>query len=145
MSIGYQHQDQAAPEDYYITNSAFIPCVTSANNPTTITGSTAVQAAAGSNINCSNAATPAGTTVGPRYFATSSRTFQQKETSEIRDGAIGTRAMETDRGPRHHASTANTQARQPRAAQHAGDHRSGARHSTATSSAAKAMASAPAR
>lgn len=90
VSIGYQHQDQAAPEDYYITNSAFTPCVTSANNPTTITGSTAVQAAAGSNINCSNAATPAGTTVGPRYFATSSRSFQQKETSEIRDGAIGT-------------------------------------------------------
>jgi iron complex outermembrane receptor protein len=79
VSIGYQHQDQAAPEDYYITNSAFIPCVTSANSP------------AGSSINCSNAATPpTGTTVGPRYFATSSRTFQQKETSEIRDGAIGT-------------------------------------------------------
>ena len=33
VSLGYQHQDQAAPEDYYITNSAFIPCVTSANEP----------------------------------------------------------------------------------------------------------------
>jgi TonB-dependent receptor len=90
ISIGYQHQDQAAPEDYYITNSAFIPCVTSANDPTVITGSAAAQTAAGTSFNCSNAATPAGTTVGSRYFATPSRTFQQKETSEIRDGAIGT-------------------------------------------------------
>lgn len=90
VSIGYQHQDQAAPEDYYITNSAFVPCVTAANDPATITGSAAAQAAAGTNTNCSNAATPAGTTVGPRYFATSARTFQQKETREVRDGAIGT-------------------------------------------------------
>ncbi|MBM0106769.1 TonB-dependent receptor [Steroidobacter sp. S1-65] len=90
VSIGYQHQDQAAPEDYYITNSSFIPCVTSANSPTTITGSAAEQTAAGTSFNCSNAATAAGTSVGPRYFATSSRSFQQKETSEIRDGAIGT-------------------------------------------------------
>lgn len=90
LSIGYQHQDQAAPEDYYITNSAFIPCVTSANNPTVITGSAAAQTAAGTNINCSNAATPpAGTTQVPRYFATSSRTFQQKVTSEVRDAVIG--------------------------------------------------------
>lgn len=90
VSLGYQHQDQAAPEDYYITNSAFIPCVTAAMNPTAITGSAASQTAAGTSFNCSNAATPAGTTVGPRYFATTSRTFQQKETSEVRDGAIGT-------------------------------------------------------
>lgn len=90
VSLGYQHQDQAAPEDYYITNSAFVPCVTSANNPALITGPAAGQTAAGTSFNCSNAATPAGTTVGPRYFATSARTFQQKETSEVRDGAIGT-------------------------------------------------------
>ena len=90
FSLGYQHQDQAAPEDYYITNSAFVPCVTSAVNPTVITGSAAVQTAAGTNTNCSNAATPpTGTTAVPRYFATSSRTFQQKVTSEIRDAVIG--------------------------------------------------------
>ena len=90
VSIGYQHQDQAAPEDYYITNSAFVPCVTSAVSPTTITGSTAAQTAAGTTVNCSNAATPpAGTTASSRYFATSSRTFQQKVTSEIRDAVIG--------------------------------------------------------
>ena len=77
VSIGFQHQDQAAPEDYYITNSTFIPCVTSA-----------VSAAANA-ANCNNTG-GAGTTLGPRYFATSSRNFQQKETSEIRDGAIGT-------------------------------------------------------
>src|SRR5687767_8763204 len=77
VSIGYQHQDQAAPEDYFITNSTFIPCVTSA-----------VSAAANA-ANCNNTG-GAGTTVGSRYFATSSRSFQQKETSEIRDGAIGT-------------------------------------------------------
>jgi iron complex outermembrane receptor protein len=78
VSLGYQHQDQAAPEDYYITNSAFVPCVTSAQTP------------AGTAVNCSNAATPpAGTIAGPRYFATSSRTFQQKVTSEIRDAVIG--------------------------------------------------------
>lgn len=76
VSIGYQHQDQAAPEDYYITNSTFIPCVTSAVNPAT------------SAANCNNTG-GAGTTIGDRYFATTSRSFQQKETSEIRDGAIG--------------------------------------------------------
>jgi TonB-dependent receptor len=77
VSIGYQHQDQAAPEDYYITNSTFTPCVT-----------TAVSAAATA-ANCNNTG-GAGMTVGPRYFATASRSFQQKETSEVRDGAIGT-------------------------------------------------------
>lgn len=77
VSIGYQHQDQAAPEDYYSGNSTFTPCVTSAVS------------AAGSAVNCNNTG-GAGMSVGPRYFATSSRNFNQKETSEIRDGAIGT-------------------------------------------------------
>lgn len=90
VSIGFQHQDQAAPEDYYITNSTFIPCVTSAVSPTTITGSPAEQTAAGTSFNCNNTGAASGTTSGPRYFATSSRNFQQKETSEIRDGALGT-------------------------------------------------------
>ncbi len=90
VSIGYQHQDQATPEDYYTTNSAFIPCTTRANDPTVITGTAAQQTAAGTSFNCSNATTaPAGTTLGPRYFATTSRTFQQKVTSEVRDGLIG--------------------------------------------------------
>jgi iron complex outermembrane receptor protein len=77
VSIGYQHQDQAAPEDYYSGNSTFTPCVTSAVSP------------AANAVNCNNTG-GAGMTVGPRYFATSSRNFNQKETSEIRDGAIGT-------------------------------------------------------
>lgn len=77
VSIGFQHQDQAAPEDYFSTNSTFIPCVTSA-----------VSAAANA-ANCNNTG-GTGMTVGPRYFATTTRNFQQKETSEIRDGAIGT-------------------------------------------------------
>ncbi|MET0535277.1 MAG: TonB-dependent receptor [Steroidobacter sp.] len=89
VSLGYQHQDQAAPEDYFTTNATFIPCVTSANNPALISGPTAGQTAAGTTVNCNNT-TAAGTTVGPRYFATTSRSFQQKETSEVRDGAIGT-------------------------------------------------------
>jgi iron complex outermembrane recepter protein len=77
VSVGYQHQDQAAPEDYYSGNSTFTPCVTSAVS------------AAASAVNCNNTG-GAGMSVGPRYFATSSRNFNQKETSEIRDGAIGT-------------------------------------------------------
>lgn len=90
VSIGYQRQDQAAPEDYYITNSSFVPCTTSARNPTVITGNQ--QSAAGSNVNCSNAA--AGTTltgrdIGDRYYATSARTFQNRVTSEKRDAVIG--------------------------------------------------------
>jgi iron complex outermembrane receptor protein len=94
VSLGYQHQDQAAPEDYYTTNSAFIPCNTSANNPGLITGTAAQQTAAGTSFNCAmrstlSAANQAGTTEGPIYFATSSRAFQQKTTSEIRDGLIG--------------------------------------------------------
>lgn len=94
LSIGYQHQDQAAPEDYYTTNSAFVPCDTSANNPNLITGTAAAQTAAGTSFNCAirttlPAAQQAGTTAGPLYFATSSRTFRQISTSEIRDGVIG--------------------------------------------------------
>ncbi|HEX8469600.1 MAG TPA: TonB-dependent receptor [Brevundimonas sp.] len=94
VSLGYQHQDQAAPEDYYTTNSAFIPCSTSAINPALITGTAAQQAAAGASFNCAlrptlSAANQAGTTTTPLYFATTSRAFQQKTTSEIRDGLIG--------------------------------------------------------
>ena len=93
-SIGYQHQDQAAPEDYYTTNSAFIPCNTSANNANLITGTAAAQTAAGSSFNCAmrptlSAANQAGATESPLYFATTSRTFRQISTSEIRDGLIG--------------------------------------------------------
>lgn len=94
LSIGYQHQDQAAPEDYYTTNSAFVPCNTSANTPGLITGTAAAQTAAGTSFNCAmrptlSAAQQAGTTQSPLYFATSSRTFRQISTSEIRDGIIG--------------------------------------------------------
>jgi len=94
LSIGYQHQDQPVPEDYYTTNSAFIPCSTAANNPTLITGSAAAQTAAGTSFNCGVRSTlppanQAGTTETPIYFATTSRTFRQINTSEIRDGLIG--------------------------------------------------------
>ena len=94
LSIGYQHQDQAVPEDYYTTNSAFIPCDTSANNPTLITGTAAQQTAAGTSFNCAlrptlSAANQAGTTAGPLYFGTTSRTFRQINTSEVRDGLLG--------------------------------------------------------
>lgn len=94
LSIGYQHQDQAAPEDYYTTNSAFIPCSSSAKNPGLITGTTTAQQAAGSSFNCAlrptlTAANQAGTTESPLYFATTSRTWRQINTSEIRDGLIG--------------------------------------------------------
>jgi len=94
LSIGYQHQDQAVPEDYYTTNSAFIPCDTSANNPGLITGTAAQQTAAGTSFNCAlrptlSAANQAGTTAGPLYFATTSRTFRQIKTSEERDGLLG--------------------------------------------------------
>jgi iron complex outermembrane receptor protein len=78
VSLGYQRLDQATPEDYYITNSAFVPCTTSATAPATAT------------TNCSNATTaPAGSTIGPRYFATSARTFQAKLTDEVREAVIG--------------------------------------------------------
>ncbi len=84
VSLGYQRLDQATPEDYYITNSAFVPCTTYATAPGTATA------------NCSNATTaPTGSTVGPRYFATSSRTFQAKVTDEVREALIGA-PMEAD-------------------------------------------------
>jgi iron complex outermembrane receptor protein len=94
VSIGYQHQDQAAPEDYYTTNSAFIPCSSDARNPSQLTGTSAVQTAAGANFNCGlhdrlTTAQRAGTTESPLYFATTSRTFRQIATSEIRDGLMG--------------------------------------------------------
>lgn len=94
VSLGYQRQDQAAPEDYYTTNSAFIPCNTDAVNPSLITGTAAQQTAAGTSFNCAlrsnlTTAQQAGTTEGPLYFATTSRTFRQIATSEIRDGLMG--------------------------------------------------------
>ena len=94
LSIGYQHQDQAVPEDYYTTNSAFIPCNTAANNPNFIGGTAAQQTAAGTSFNCAlrptlSAANQAGTTAGPLYFGTTSRTFRQINTSETRDGLLG--------------------------------------------------------
>lgn len=94
VSLGYQRQDQAAPEDYYTTNSAFIPCNTEAVNPSLITGTAAQQTAAGTSFNCGlrnnlSTAQKAGVTEGPLYFATTSRTFRQNSTSEIRDGLMG--------------------------------------------------------
>ena len=94
VSIGWQHQDQAQPEDYYSTNSAFIPCSTSAKDATLITGTAAAQTAAGTSFNCAvrptlSAANQAGTTETPIYFGTTSRSFRQINTSEIRDGVIG--------------------------------------------------------
>lgn len=94
LSVGYQHQDQASPEDYYTTNSAFIPCNTDAVNPTVITGTSAVQTAAGTSFNCGlrdklTTAQRAGTTESPLYFATTSRTFRQIATKETRDGFMG--------------------------------------------------------
>jgi len=94
VSIGWQHQDQAQPEDYYSTNSSFIPCSTSAKDPALITGTAAAQTAAGTSFNCAlrptlSAANLAGTNESPLYFATTSRTFRQINTSEIRDGVIG--------------------------------------------------------
>ena len=94
LSMGYQHQDQAAPEDYYTTNSAFIPCNSDALNPTLITGSSASQTAAGTSFNCGlrdnlTTAQRAGTTEAPLYFATTSRTFRQISTAETRDGFMG--------------------------------------------------------
>ncbi|MES2861638.1 MAG: TonB-dependent receptor [Pseudomonadota bacterium] len=94
LSIGYQHQDQAVPEDYYTTNSAFIPCNTSALNPGLITGTAAQQTAAGTSFNCAlrptlSTANQAGTRETPLYFGTTSRTFRQINTTEERDGLLG--------------------------------------------------------
>lgn len=94
LSLGYQHQDQAVPEDYYNTNSAFIPCSTSALAPNVIAGTAAQQTAAGTSFNCAlrpalSAANRAGTSETPLYFGTTSRTFRQISTSEERDGLLG--------------------------------------------------------
>ncbi|WP_369062229.1 TonB-dependent receptor [Caulobacter sp. 73W] len=94
LSLGWQHQDQAQPEDYYTTNSAFIPCSTAARDPGLITGTAAQQTAAGASFNCAlrptlSAANQAGVTETPIYFGTTSRTFRQINTSEVRDGVIG--------------------------------------------------------
>lgn len=79
ISIGYQRQDTTAPEDYYNTNSVFQPCTTRATNGLTNT------------LNCANAATArnGNETVGPVYYATSSRSFRTQKTAEVRDGIIG--------------------------------------------------------
>ncbi|MGN6820254.1 MAG: TonB-dependent receptor, partial [Sphingomonas sp.] len=93
FSIGYQHQDTTAPEDYYTGNSTFSPCTTSALNGTLTTGNTAALNAAGANQTCSNATKPRtgiGETIGDTYFATSSRSWRQNSTKELRDAVIGT-------------------------------------------------------
>lgn len=79
ISIGYQRQDTTAPEDYYNTNSTFQPCNTYATNGLTNTTNCAVVTTA-RNVN---------ETVGGVYFANSSRSFRTQQTSEIRDGLIG--------------------------------------------------------
>lgn len=94
INLGFQHQAEAAPEDYYTTNSAFIPCDTSALAPATITGTAAQQTAAGTSFNCAvrttlTSANQAGTAQSPLYFATASRAFQQKTTKETRDAGMG--------------------------------------------------------
>lgn len=78
ISIGYQRQDTTTPEDYYNTNSTFQACNTYANNGLT------------NAVNCTVAATArANETIGPVYFANSSRSFRTQKTSEVRDGIIG--------------------------------------------------------
>ena len=78
VSIGYQHQDSAAPEDYYNANATFQPCNTSALNPLT------------SGANCTLATAPrTGETIGRTYYATLSRNFRAQRTAERRDAVIG--------------------------------------------------------
>ncbi len=79
ISIGYQRQDTAAPEDYYNANSTFQLCNTAATNGATNT------------LNCTFAAAPrnANETIVDPYFANSSRSFRTQRTSEVRDGLIG--------------------------------------------------------
>jgi iron complex outermembrane recepter protein len=92
IAIGAQRQDVAAPEDYYNGNSTFTPCNTAATNGTLTTGTTAVLNAAGANSNCVVGAAPRagiGETVGDTYYATSSRSFRQQVTKELRNGVIG--------------------------------------------------------
>lgn len=79
VGIGYQHLDTTAPEDYYITNSAFQLCNTSATAPGTNTA------------NCTYAAkAPTGATLSDPYYATSSRTWSTYRTNERRDAVLGT-------------------------------------------------------
>lgn len=79
ISIGYQRQDTAAPEDYYNANATFQRCNTAATNGATNT------------LNCTFAAAPRNDseTRGDTYFANSSRSFRAQTTSEVRDGLIG--------------------------------------------------------
>ncbi len=83
IAIGYQRQDVAAPEDYYNGNSNFVPCNTSANNGTVLTG-------AGATVNCQVGSAPrTGETIGTTYYATQSRNFRQQNTRELRNAVIG--------------------------------------------------------
>lgn len=92
VAIGVQRQDVAAPEDYYNGNSAFVPCNTSANNGTLTTGNSAALNAAGANSNCTVGAAPRagiGETIGDTYYTTSSRSFREQTTRELRNAVIG--------------------------------------------------------
>ncbi len=92
ISLGYQRQDTHAPEDYYTGNSAFAPCNTSAKNGTLTTGNTAALNAAGAASTCAQLAAPRtgiGETVGDTYLATSSRSWRQTATKEVRNAVIG--------------------------------------------------------
>lgn len=78
ISIGYQRQDTTTPEDYYNANSTFQACNTYATNGLTNTA------------NCTIGTTArANETLGPVYFANSSRSFRTQKTAEVRDGIIG--------------------------------------------------------
>ncbi|MET0307260.1 MAG: TonB-dependent receptor [Sphingomonas sp.] len=92
ISIGVQRQDVAAPEDYYNGNSAYVPCSTSANNGTLVTGTATQLNTAGANSNCVKADAPRsgiGETIGDVYYATQSRSFRQQRTRELRNAVIG--------------------------------------------------------
>lgn len=96
LALGYQRQDTSAPEDYYTSTASFVPCNTYAADPFAVGGSPAEQVAAGSNQTCALAATPrnvegqaVGETLGPTYFANSTRVFRALRTRERRDAAIG--------------------------------------------------------
>jgi iron complex outermembrane receptor protein len=93
ISLGYQRQDTHAPEDYYTGNSAFAPCNTSAKNGTLVTGTTAQLNAAGAASTCAQLTAPRtgiGETIGDTYFGTSSRSWRQTATKEVRNAFIGT-------------------------------------------------------
>jgi iron complex outermembrane recepter protein len=86
ISLGYQRQDTHAPEDYYTGNSAFAPCNTSANTPFTSSAVcarlTAPRVTLPTNANAE--------TIGDSYLATSSRSWRQTTTKEVRNAVIGT-------------------------------------------------------